>query len=254
MGFLNTLANIGITVGKAALSILSGGKSAVLEDGGILTVHSYKVKDISFYTKQIGEKKEIYMHNTADDINYMITLPNVNGKDGEVLILKAGEVHPVTQWFSDVQSPETKIQIAQTDKESGINDDQTSKLNLSFNQLQINGEPVVIGGIKIYAKKEGIQVECKNAMGLQDMQFCMLRNDKGVSLVQNDPVQPSVNNDAEETRFYPIEYSKYGLDMNDKVSGVINIGISDKKLLPGNCKRSFRPEHPELLNKLRMGI
>lgn len=250
MGFLNTLANIGITVGKAALSILSGGKSIVLEDGGTLTLHDYKVKDINFYTEQINGKKEVYIYNTSNKINYMVTLPNTNGKEGEIIYLNATEIHPITEWFLDKQSPETKIQVSQVDEKSGISNDKTSKLNLSFNQLQINGEPVVIGGIKIYALKDGIRVECKNAMGLKEMQFCMLRNDKGVSLVQNDPVPPSVNNNAEETRFYPIEYAKFGLSDNDKVSGVVNINLQDKTRLPGNCKRSFSSKHIDRLNTL----
>ena len=250
MALLNTLANIGLTIGKAALSILSGGKSTVLEDGRFFTLHEYKVNDVVFYTEQSGGRKDVYIHNSSIKKNYMVTLPGVDEKEGDIVYLKAGESYPVTDWFMGEQPPENIIQICQVDEKSGVTNAETSKLNLSFNKLRINGSPVVMGGVKVYALNDGIQVECKNAMGLQEMQFCMLRNEKGVSMVQNDPVQPSSNRNAGETRFYPIEYSKYGLGTGDQVRGVINICVGDKALLLENCKCSFRPKENELLNKM----
>lgn len=254
MGLLNTLANIGITIGKVALSIITGGKSIVMENGGILTVYELELNDIVFFTKQKNKNKEIYIRNNSSDINYVVTFPSsIEGKEGEIIWLKAGESYPIKEWFLSEQSPESKIQITQSDKEeiSGVADSKESMLNLSFNRLIINGDsPVVMGGFNIQALKNGIRITCEHAMGLQEMQFCMLRNEKGVSLVQNIPVKPSPSGNAEETRFYPIDYSEYGLTEGDKVSGVLNINISDKTLLIDNCKQSSKLEDDDLMDKL----
>ena len=138
MALLNTLANIGLTIGKAALSILSGGKSTVLEDGRFFTLHEYKVNDVVFYTEQSGGRKDVYIHNSSIKKNYMVTLPGVDEKEGDIVYLKAGESYPVTDWFMGEQPPENIIQICQVDEKSGVTNAETSKLNLSFNKLRIN--------------------------------------------------------------------------------------------------------------------
>lgn len=254
MGLLNTLANIGITIGKVALSIITGGKSIVMENGGVLTVYELELNDILFFTKQKNKVKEIHIRNNSADINYIVTFtPSTESKKGEIIWLKAGESHIITDWFFSEQSPDGRIQICQSDKEgiSGDVDSKESMLNLSFNKLAINGDsPVVMGGFNIYALNNGIRITCEHAMGLQDMQFCMLRNEKGICMVQNMPVKPSPNDNADETRFYPIDYSEYGLAEGDKVSGVLNINISDKALLLNNCKQSVKLECDNLINKL----
>lgn len=238
MAFLDTLANIGLTIGKAALSIFSGGRSTVLENGRILTVSEYKINDLIFYTEQKKKRKDVYIQNTSIKKNYMVVLCNTDGKEGDPIYLKANERAPVTDWFGENLPQDTRIQISQTDENSGVRDDGNSRLSVSFNKLQIKGEPVTMGGVRIYAMDNGIKLECRKAMGLQNMEFCMLRNDKGISMIQSEPIPPAAQQDGEETRFYPVEYSRYGLADGDKVSGVVNIAVNDKSVLLENCRQS----------------
>lgn len=247
MSILSVLANIGITIGKAVMSIF-GGKSLVASDGTEYQVGLCRITDITFVMRSKNEKRDIYICNTSPTLNYMVTFPNEEGENGDVIVLRYLTEHPITDWFSDKFSPEKYIYISVLEDTEKIRSDagDIPMINLSFNRLQINGAPVRLGGFSIsimeQSGKKGIKVECEHAMGLQTLKACTLFTDKGMSLYSTDTILPAEKTlaDIEETRFYPLDYTQHGLNSGDYVSGIINIEVNNLAVLTSNCLQSYK--------------
>ena len=248
MSLLSVLANIGTTIGKAAMYIF-GGKKLVTNDGTEYQVGMVRLADIAFVMRTKDGKRNIYICNTSPINNYVVTFPNEDGEDGEVISLRYLQEHPITDWFANKFSPKKHIYISalkEDAEKSRSNTESVPMINLSFNRLQINGAPVRLGGFVIsiteQSGKKGIKVECEHAMGLQTLRAYTLFNDKGMSLYSADAILPAEKTvaDAEEMQFYPLDYTQHGLSSGDHVSGIINIEVNNMDVLTSNCLQSYK--------------
>lgn len=253
MSFLNTLVNIGTTIGKVLTSIF-GGKNIVSENGMRYQIGLQQIADIAFVLR---EDNEIYVCNTNPVVDYVITFPGENGEEGEVVWLRHLEQAPITNWFNEKNTSHRKLYISQSEDTSKSQDnaDLPSMMNLSFNRLRINGDPVTLGGFKISVAEQsgikGVNIECKNAMGLQNLRTCTMVNDNGVSLYSGDYIAPNNNvTEGEEKRFYPLDYTQHGLQNGDYVSGVINVEIQDNNVLSANCTISKKTLPADIRNSI----
>lgn len=244
MGIFNILTDIGVTIGKVALSLFSGNNCLRTDDGEYQLGSSYG--DIVFVNRTKGSLHGIYICNVSPTNDYIITFPGENGEEGEIIYLNYLEELPVTDWFDENNSPYRTIYISLNKSEdlNGKNTSQRSMLNLSFNDLQLGGAPVILGGFKISSternNERGILVECQHAMGLSNLSSCMLRNKNGISLQTTELIAPKEMNDSEESRFYPLDYKISGLNENEFVTGLLNIELTDNKVLKKNCRLSSK--------------
>lgn len=243
MSVLSTLANIGVTVGKAVMSLL-GGTNLVCNAGVEYRLGDTAYGDIYLILEKRGGKEYVILYNGSLHQDYSVSFPGENGEDGEVFILRRREELPVTDWFSDKYSPDKRFYISPLEDETNASDaDAPNVLNLSFGNMKIKGDPVKLGGFSLSLTEadgvKGLQVTCENAMGLDTLRSCSLTNDKGISMLSSDPVPPSVQtaNDAER-KFYPLDYREHGLSEGDSVSGVINVEVKDGNVLAANCRMS----------------
>lgn len=242
MSFLNTLVNIGSTIGKVAIDLF-GGKSIVNDDGVEYKIGLCRLADISFVLRKENQRTDIYMCNTNPVIDYVVTFPGENGEKGEIVWLKHLSEEVVTDWFNENNNPHRKLYVSSRSEDTaGSNRDANtpSMMNLSFNRLKINGAPVKLGGFDISvagrAGEKGIKIECEHAMGLQNLRTCTLISENGISLRSSDYIAPQHSaNDSEETQFYPLDYTQHGLRDGDYISGVINVEIKDSNILSANC-------------------
>ncbi len=257
MSFLSTLTNIGLTLGKVAMSIF-GGNTIALKDNEEYILGSRRIVDIAFVSKKKNGRQDIYICNTSPTRKYVVTFPDENGGDGEILYLKDLEEHPITDWFNGNHSPHRQIYISlekdSADNSSPLAASSLPMLNLSFNRLELNGKPVQLGGFKISALEQsgikGINIECQHAMGLQKLNSCTLTNDKGICMYLSNPISPD-KNDEEEKQFYPLDYTLHGLKNGDYVSGIVNVEVKDSNVLTANCFQSRKILPMDVLTTLR---
>lgn len=260
MGLLSTLANVGLTIGKVAMSIF-GGKAIALANGEQYTVAYCKAGDIAFVSKTKQGRSDIYMCNTSPLRKYVASLPpdsDDETKEGEVVYMGPIEEYPVTDWFADDKSPRQQIYVSPcNDPEAdSAGASPSSALNLSFNKLQLNGKPVKLGGFTISAMErsgaKGINIACQYPQGLSKLSTCRLTNDKGVSMFLSEPIAPSSKGVAAgEERFYPLDYTAEGFKDGDYVSGVVNIEVKDTNVLTANCAHSRKILPEELIRCIR---
>lgn len=243
----NSETSVGISLAKLSCSLFSKDENT-----------QYTISEIVFFVKLIDGRKDIYIYNSSVYNHYVATLAKdgADSSKGDIIYLRPMEYYPVTDWFSEKNYPNTNVEISfsYNDSETDSNNF-TSMINLSFNKLEMNGKPVVLGGFTIHAKNSfngtGIQIDCRHKNGLEDLKVCYLKNENGISLNSSEAIKPIQTKNSDETKFYPIDYTAHGFQNGDKFFGFVKIALSDKNILIENCKNSIYSEHSEIIKMIK---